>query len=123
MKKANKAIEHLELMNLELKDKFESLKSDYDDVFSKFYAKLEEELEFPISHIKMEPPSIILSGRSIEHAKLDELCEYNFPDSFDSSKPIASRVPNISLRNLIAILSGLKDEIDKIKSKLQWTWT
>ena len=86
MKKANKAIEHLELMNLELKDKFESLKSDYDDVFSKFYAKSEEELECPISHIKMEPPSIILSGRSIEHAKLDELYEYNFPDSFDPTQ-------------------------------------
>ena len=118
----DKAIQRLESMNLKLKDEFESLKSGYDDIFSKFFKKLEEELECPISYIKMETPYILPSGRSIEHAKLDELCAYRYPDPFDSSKPIAFRVPNINLRNLIVILNDLKDEIDDIKSKIEWTW-
>ena len=118
----DKAIQRLESMNLKLKDEFESLKSGYDDIFSKFFKKLEEELECPISYIKMETPYILPSGRSIEHAKLDELCAYRYPDPFDSSKPIAFRVPNINLRNLIVILNDLKSDIDKIKSKIEWTW-
>ena len=118
----DKAIQRLESMNLKLKDEFESLKSGYDDIFSKFFKKLEEELECPISYIKMETPYILPSGRSIEHAKLNELCAYRYPDPFDSSKPIAFRVPNINLRNLIVILNDLKSDIDKIKSKIEWTW-
>ena len=115
---ANKAIERLESMNSKLKDEFESLKSGYDDVFSKFYAKLQDEIECPISYIKMESPYILPSGRSIERSKLEELYAHNFPDPFDSSKPIVFKVPNINLRNLIVILNDLKDEIDKIKSKI-----